>query len=341
MALRFMDGFDHYASADLSAKWSAVSLQSGSLSSSGGRFGGGFLTLATGFSSTYARKTLDNQATWIVGFALNYAVAPTVTSNIFRFLDAGTTQNEIQLTASGILRWTRNATLLASGSTVLSAGSWYYIEIQMTVSSSVSANSCILSINGVPEITLAAATSTKTTSRSTADTIELTAPVGTQFAVSFDDVYICDGTGSKNNSMLGDCRVEALLPTAAGTTTQWTSISGSNYANVNASSPDGDTTYVASSGITQKDTYTMGDLSTSPSSIFGIQTVLDIRKDDAGSRSIAAVIRSGGSDYDGATTPVGDTYGMATEIRELDPNGSVAWTPSAVNAMEAGVKLVG
>ena len=56
MALRFVDGFDHYVTADITKKWN--SNDGGTISASGGRRSSGAVTVAQG-STKKILKTLD------------------------------------------------------------------------------------------------------------------------------------------------------------------------------------------------------------------------------------------------------------------------------------------
>jgi hypothetical protein len=350
--LRFIDGFDHYVSADLYLKWTTAigvglgAIGSGSLST--------YLPIgATGRNSTNGlklnglgygvpiqlRKSIDNQATWIIGTAVLLSATPSSTINLFRFLDGTTTQNEINVTSAGMLTWTRNGTLLASGTHVLSAGVFYYIECKFTIASSITAGTCVMRVNGVSDITLAATTNTQNTANAYASVIEFNCP--SNITITFDDVYMCDGTGSTNKDFLGDVRVEAIYPNAAGNYSQWTPTgSATNHGCVSETPEDGDTTYNLSATAGNEDTFLFGTLASTPLSIFGIQTTIVNRKDDAGSRSIKSIVRIGGTDYAGATVGVASTYSFDTEIHETNPATSAAWTTSVVNALEAGVSLV-
>ena len=68
MALRFVDGFDHYAVADITRKWSTVN---GGVSLEVGRNGS---CLMTNGWIEYVSKSFDNQDTFIIGFAFAVSV---------------------------------------------------------------------------------------------------------------------------------------------------------------------------------------------------------------------------------------------------------------------------
>ena len=343
MSLRFTDGFDHYATADLTRKWTAagatgtVAVQAGL-----GRFGTGNACRIDP-QGCYLQKTLDAQSTWVVGFAMMTPGLPAAGGSavLVQFLDSGNVQCDLRVNADGTLSVTRNGTALTSGqsSAAVRVGAWNYIEVKVTIASSISANAVQVQLNNAVVVTVATGQNTQSTTNTTANSITR---AGASVGCLFDDVYITDGNGSVNNGVfLGDSRVVALLPTGNGATDAW-SVTGAsaNYQAVNENPPANDTSYVSSNTASQLDLYAVANL-TITGTIRGIQTVIDTRKDDAGTHSLAAVVRIGGSNYTGATVQLGTTYQMNCEIRETNPNSSAAWTVSDINTpLQVGQSLV-
>lgn len=337
MALRFVDSFDHYGSSDFAQKYTSAA-------------GGGNLTISAGngrrgtnclrITNTLAAltKTLDGQATWIVGFAFGVSSLPGTDLDFLSFLDGGTVQTDIRLRTDGTLRATRNGTTLATSSNAISNNTLYYIEVKVTISDA----------SGVVELRVNGSSTgwinitgqdTKNTANASANGIKLS---GVGISTDFDDYYICDGTGSANNDFLGDVRVDCYLPSGNGNSSQLVGSDGNstdNYALVDESSQNGDTDYVQSATVNNKDTYAFADMVHTPSSIFGTQLNMIAKKDDSGTRSICSVCRSDGADYDGDTQALGTTYVDYRQIRETDPATSSAWTRSNLNSAEFGVKV--
>jgi hypothetical protein len=126
---------------------------------------------------------------------------------------------------------------------------------------------------------------------------------------------------------------------ADGAHSQFGVSSGSaHYSLINEATPDGDTSYVTDSTPGHYDTYVFDDID-SGATVYGVQLNLYARKDDAGTRQIAPVIRHSGTDHDGTTVTLGTSYGFTRELHDKDPTGT-DWTPSTVNANEYGVKEV-
>ncbi|QQR68374.1 MAG: hypothetical protein IPI58_05830 [Alphaproteobacteria bacterium] len=74
--------------------------------------------------------------------------------------------------------------------------------------------------------------------------------------------------------------------------------------------------------------------------VFGLQLSLCARKDDAGSRMMRGLLRSGGADDEGAALLApGTDYRFHRQIWETNPATGTAWTQGQINALEAGCKI--
>jgi alpha-glucuronidase len=104
--------------------------------------------------------------------------------------------------------------------------------------------------------------------------------------------------------------------------------------------PNGDTDYVSSSNVGDIDTYAFTQMSHNPSAIYGVQLLIDAKKDDAGTRGVAGVVNVGSSgNVAGASNALSTDYAIYTDIRELNPDTSAAWTKSAFNAANFGLEV--
>lgn len=338
MALRFMDSFDHYATADIGKKWTTPG--AATISAGNGRNGTASLRLV---ASSTCQKVLGSQATWIAGFATK--IESPGASDIFNLWDSATVHIRVNWTAANRIEIKRNTTLLATSTTVFNADTWYYLEFKITIHDT--AGVVQMRVNGVAE-TLTFVTGTETTQdtrnagNASADTFLFRTTTG---EFHFDDLYLLDGTdgtaaqGAANNAFLGDCRVEALLPSGAGNSAQFTPSAGSNYQNVDDATADGDSTYNASSTSGHIDSFAMGNLTMTSGSIYGVQTNLWARKDDAGSVSLQPHFRISSTDYARTSVSLSDSYVDHLAIEGKDPDTGSLWTVSGVNGAEYGYKM--
>lgn len=334
MALRWIDSFDNYSTAQIPRKYDANA--SGLITASQGR------RSTSCFEITFARsftKVLDSQQTWVVGFAMKWASTTTVIWPFLTLQDAGTTQVDVRFDTSGHVIVTRNGTTLGTSATTVSAATFHYIEFKCKIDGTVGTYDVV--VDGVNILTGTGA-NTKNTANSTADRVIIGCSVNGPGTTYVDDLYICDGTGSVNKDFLGDCRVDAVNAASNGTNTGLTPSTGTNHAaNVDDMPSNDDTDYNASNTATTKDTYNMVGISHNPVSIFGVFTNMTVKKDDGGLRKIKDVVRSAGTDYDGSSEYVlaGSSYQMFRQLHEVDPATSAAWTKANLNAAEFGMKV--
>lgn len=333
MALRFMDSFDHYATADLPSKYQQ---QAGSPSiNATGRFSN---ALVCGDVDRIVR-TIDSQATWIVGAAV---YMPNITHNsarLFTLIDSATGHLDVRWASDNSITVTRNGTVLGTSS-VLSHDTWYYFEFKGTIADA--GGVAVLRINGVTEVNFSG--DTRNAANASADRIQIgNATAGVLGSgLRFDDLYICDGTGSApTNDFLGDCRVQSRLPNGNGNSSQFDGSDGNttdNYLLVDDATQDGDTTYVQSPDVGDKDTYAYEDLTPTSGTVYGVQALPYARKTDAGARSICSVARLSGTETDSSNKALSTSYLYYPDIREAKPGGG-SWSISDVNNAEFGQKV--
>jgi hypothetical protein len=355
MSLLFMDGFDYYETADLTHTWDSVfddvNGNPPTLTSGTGRYGSGSQALYLGPNGgAGVTKGFGSQDTWYVGFAFKYSA----TVNVGRILSfpgpSGIDQVVVSLNA-GILT-VGNTNFSVVSATSITAGTWNYIEV--LVSGLVATNTCAagsiqLRINGIVVCSVPANQHTQGDFDSSGSTATSTLLIGGGSSTSpvdiyIDDLYVCNEVGTINNNFLGDVRIECLTVTGAGSNTQWTPLSGTNYSNIDEVDEDGDTSYNSTNVITQVDTFPVSSLSSTYVTINAVQISITARKDNIGLRSITAALKSGSTTYDHSLSNnfgLGDGYAEFLDTWQVNPNGNVAWTNDSINEMEIGVKLTG
>lgn len=349
MALRFLDSFNAYATADIGLRYDILTTVSSNPTIDGGsgRFGGGnSLKFAAAGSGSFLGKTLDAQSEWIVGFGLfftNTGGTPFICGwesgtdvQIFMGINAA---NKLYLVSGNSL------TTIATSATALIASTWYYIEWKLTIASSSTAGTNIVRVwdTGVStdHITLPAATNTNPASTGTANKFFLESS-STSANTHFCDLYIFDGTGSINNDFVGDSRIDLMNPTGLGSQIDWTTVgsgSPSAYAVVSETTQDGDTTYISDNTVNHENNYTWSSLSSSSFQVYGLQLTAVARYDDGGPHSFKFANNLIGQIQTlGSSISVTGSYAYYSSQFNKDCNAS-PWTPTTMNALEAGVVL--
>lgn len=340
MALLFMESFDHLVTGDLVAKgWT---YDAGASVVGTGRFGnGGYLG-----DERYAllRVIGTHGPTLIVGAAVKPAgwSAVAYESQWLAFLRSGTEQISVRCdTTTGYLAVCRNSTTPIKISTYqIPAGVWTYLELKVTLATG-STGSYEVRANGQTIMSDTNVVTATTAAEATQVNFDGNRPGG----ITYDDIYVCNGSGTTNNDFLGDVRVQAIIPSGAGNYSQWTSASGdANYQNVDDGAialADGTNNYNSSLTSLQKDTFTYGNLTPTSGTVYGVQYNLGARKDDAGTRIIAPMSRQSSSDYVSATThSISNSYTYYSQIKETNPATGVAWTIDDINTnSEFGYRL--
>jgi hypothetical protein len=274
---------------------------------------------------------------------------------------AGTTQMSLVVHPDGKLELRRNyasntpdiSASLPSGTSTnaISANTWYYIEVKWCIGNP-SPDTSEVKVNGSTWITVPSGSNTYGQSG--------VSGVGTNFdsygfgdendstlddQKCYDDVYVLDPSTGSYSSYLGDCRVETLMPAAAGSTTQWSRTGAGktdNYQCVNEAIADNDSTYVSTSGVGNRDTYLVPDLSSDPTTIFCVEH-FGIARVDAGetTRKICFSLNVGGTYYDHTDQfTLTSSYLYWPSIWMSNPATSAAWSYADIGSLEAGVKLV-
>jgi hypothetical protein len=159
-------------------------------------------------------------------------------------------------------------------------------------------------------------------------------------APMYDDLYICDGSGSINNDFLGDCKIVRIDPDGDDTANWGTSTPSANhYENVSEVSGDEDSSYIEEAASSTLDLFDYEAVA-SLGVIYGVQICTQCRESDATTHSLITPIESGGNQYDDSAQVVG-TPGYITVVRVAgtDPDTSSLWTMSGLNAAKFGAKV--
>jgi hypothetical protein len=160
---------------------------------------------------------------------------------------------------------------------------------------------------------------------------------------AIDDLFIWVDDGVDPQDHVGVRRVITTYPTAEGTTNQWDGSDGNDVDNhllVDEAGTPNTTDYVLSDADGEIELFAMGDLGSADFNVTAVQVLITASKADAGARSLRRVVRSGGANFTGPDVGLSETFGLAAgEILTLNPDGDVAWTPAAVDALEVGAEV--
>ncbi|MFS4460864.1 hypothetical protein [Bdellovibrio sp. HCB2-146] len=224
-------------------------------------------------------------------------------------------------------------TTLGTASGTYSHSTWYYAELRVKLGTTT--GEAHLRINGVSVLSL---TNINTAAGSISSYGIIGRGTSTSISVYLDDLYICDTSGSTNNTFLGPISVYGLLPTGAGSSTQMDAVgAASNWQAVGDATAD-TATYVETTVTAEQDYYTFQSLPAGITSVFGVALRTRNTTTDNGGRKIRLNLKN-------AANVISSTLRTLTMsswlyeffLSETAPDGS-AWSKTSVDSTEAGIE---
>lgn len=331
----FRDGLDRYnVTADLLMVYNS---NSGSFSTTGGRFGGG------GYSPSSVGMTLSLMA----GSEFWSAMACSLTGSgsgdrvVMSFSSVASAFNGVEATvtynqSSGLWKLWRGplSTLLGSITAPMTSG-WHWLDVHYKMDGSAGVFEIWLddvqlldltaqnTIQNGGETTIIALTWGDINSGSTAE-------------FTIDDIIISDNTLGR----VGDSRIVTLEPTSDATPNQGTPSTGTNHYAVVDEAGWNTSDYLTMPNTSgDKENFGFASLSGTPTTIYGVGIVLISQKSDAGAFSLEPYVTSNSVEADGGSTNPLTSWSLQTAFFETDPNTSAAWNAAGVNAMTGGFKV--
>lgn len=338
MALLFCDGFDHVDDGYELLKWDYVyNAAYVTYATTYGRDGGWGMVISASAFLTLQKNLSASPSTIIVGFASK--IIYQYDTRFFAINDGSDLQIQLWFdNSTGALKVYRDTTYLGitpPGS--FNASTWHYIELKVVFSNTV--GSVEIKIDGTTQLTLTDI-DTSHSGNEQCTGIQLLGQANNPWTF-FDDLYICDTTGTVNNDFLGDITITTLYPTSDGNSSDFTPSTGTDhYALVDEAQLVGDTDHNESSTVGHKDLYGVTTFS-GTDNILGVQVVAAVKNTDTGTMSVRPLSRSGAipADNEGDSFTLSQTMKAAMHVFEKEPTDDVAWTAAKVNAAEFGLKV--
>jgi hypothetical protein len=339
MSLLYIDGFDTYESTNNTAPAagtldSRYFINGSSVKVQEGRDAAGHCIEFQSSTLAY-RKVVTTNATLVVGAAVyTSGFGFAAHTPLLMYTETALGMN-VNLGFNGTIAVRRGSTTLNTSATgVMTANTWQYVELQVLCSNT---GSYELWVDGVSILSDTGVDTQNHASKSYHDAIGLASGTGVTFT-RLDDFYVCDGTGSTNNSNLGDVEVSVIRPDGDDTTDWTANGAGSHYVEVDEVELDNDTTFITTGTPGDQDIFTYGGLA-SNGAIKGVQVTTDLRETAADSYQLKTLAKSAGNTVN-VTSAVGAMdYVANTELFEDDPDGA-AWTQGTVNSTKFGVEAV-
>jgi hypothetical protein len=288
-------------------------------------------SLNSGGSSGVARFSLPSAPSeFYCGFGLRPENANAWVAQFYS--PGGALQCSLLIDAGGhIDAYRADSAKLTDGSKVLTVDTWYYIECHWVIDDST--GSVEVKIDGVVD---SSATGVDTKGSTTYSTVE---SISTAEGGYYDDIYVNDTSGSQNTGYSGDVRISAYIPNADGDSSGLSLSTGtSHYAVVDERPPNDATDYAYDSVVNDYDLLHIPNTS-GISTVQAVTLWLRAQKSDAGTASIAHMLKSGSTENTGSDVALSTSWTYYGSVYNVDPTDSAAWTASKLDALQIGAKV--
>jgi hypothetical protein len=332
MSLVFCDGFDDGLFAN---KWTTFS----NTAIVAGKNGNGLRINGIGPVAKILPAAYEH-ATMTVGFAIRFTAVPgSGLTDLLQFRsDANTTLHEtLSINGFSQLVMQRVGTQSVGPSVNVALNNWYYVEMRVTLSDTV--GTLEWRLDGTPMYTATGQDTKGGGIKTVFDTIQFAGTTTLNYTI--DDLYICNGAGSTNNTFLGAIAIESLYPDNNGNSSQFVGSdadSVDNYLLVDEAAPS-TADYVESATVGEKDTYTFGNLVRTTGNVLAVVPTIYADKSDAAARTARLITRSGSTEGLSDVKNLGIGWNAFSYPYDQDPNGTINWTISSANAAEFGFQV--
>lgn len=331
MALDYIDSFNLYATANVVQRWTVITNTPDIFG--GGRFGGNRMRLGNGESVSMRGLLAD--AVRATGF--NYFVDGAAGTTQVNFLDGASSQVRIDISESAnTITALRGGTVnIGSVSVNILLNTWYYIEVEVTISTTVGTvkvwvdNTLVMNLSGV---------NTQATANPTSN--------GTTFANSLinflylDELYLSNGAGGVNVGRLGPRRVLDASLNGDGALADWTPSTGVNHFALVDEKPPNTSDWNETDVVNDIDTYTIAALTGAViASVNGVQVSYFAQETGLTPRQIQGVVRIGGVNFNSSSLDLLSGYFYRYYVLDENPDIAAPWTQATVESTEYGQEL--
>jgi len=323
MARIFIDGFES-GSADL---WDTVGSSMSVGAAPAGMTGSYAIQSTGGNSNSHVIKNVTAAAEYYLSFLFRITLSyGTYSLCQFRY-NTNILVDIRRNVSTGVIEVYRGTTLIASGS-ALSLNAVYHIQVRANIHDTTGIVQ--VKINDLLDVDFSGDTKPGTDTQINSIVLgQTSAGNNTQ---QFDDVVI-DGS-----IWPGRTYIQAIRPTGAGNSTQWTPSAGSNWDCVDEI-PASDVDNVVTNANDQVDLYAAGNLVGTIDSVVCVQIQTRAVKEGAATpQNLALGVRTGATDYFSSDKIIPTTARSVSHIWAQNPNTAAAWTKIEVDEAEIGIK---
>jgi hypothetical protein len=340
MALLLVDGFEGYGTSVGSNYINRFLLRYPNSTTSAavirdGRYGGYAVDL---YSTSYYAETppwSGGNPTLVFGFAVRRVGSPIYDAFIAALYASTSSKIQVKhIVSSGELEirvGTTTGTVIGATTGAAIGTDWVYVEVKVYFHDTV--GTVDVYVDGVSRLSVSGADTLSGTS--IPDRLRLYS----NSTIYLDDLYVLDGSGTRNNDILGPQKVVAVFPTS-DVLSEFTPSTGSDhYALVDevavGGTEEADWVEASSAGIC--DTFGYGDVS-DLGPIAGVQLSTIARNEGGSALDMISRVVSGSTTSDDAGVECTSSRVDYLRVLEVDPDTTSPWSVSGINSAVFGVK---
>lgn len=276
---------------------------------------------------------------FFLGFHFLLNTTDTVERNFIQFLDAQNNVVQIELRRiwdnvllKHVLRLYRGSTLLATSSDGIPQNTWVWLSVKHVCHPS--AGSVEVKLNNATVLTFTGNTQNGASTQVHRPVIR----TGTAIAEFYSDNLVI-ATGLSSDPPLSECRIFGAVVPTSNDSIAFTPNAGTNWSNVNEIPPNDDTSYNYSNTVGATDVFVCA-----PPTLTGVIRAVKVnfraRKDDAGVRELAPIIRPTTTNYQGSAIEIASNYFSRGVVWEINPDTGLPWNPGDLTNLKFGYRIV-
>ena len=278
---------------------------------------------------------------FFLGFHVFTSFTDTVERNFIQFLDAQNNVVQIELRRfwdgvllRHVLRLYRGSTLLGTTSDGIPQNLWTWLSVKYVCSQTDGVVE--VKLNNATVLTYSGNTQNGASNQVHRPMIRSGATI-TNGELDIDNLVIA--TGLASDPPLPECRIFGAVVPTSNFNVQFTPNAGTNWSNVNEIGPNDDTSYNSSNTVGATDVFVCA-----PPTLTGVIPAVKVnfraRKDDAGVRELAPIIRPGTTNQQGPNIEITSNYFNRGYIWQTNPDTGQAWNPGDIANLKFGYRIV-
>lgn len=230
------------------------------------------------------------------------------------------------------------STLIGSSAPALIVtNSYYWLEARITNNAfggGLNTGTIEVRLNGVTVVTISGINITAQFSRISIGATQVNEGLGPTASTRFCDWVMWDGSGTINNSFLGDRRCSVSFPNTDTALEQWTPNTGVDSWAILDNNPANDAQFVEATAVGNISEFGTTPIPINSNDVAGIVILGRAAKLDAGTATFRLGINSAGNVINSAPIApnVAPSFNIFGYVVERNPNGNIPWTRTAADA---------